>query len=134
MPSLSTKFVRASLVYLAIGFSLGALLLANKALAFYPPTWKLLPIHMEVLMMGWFVQLAAGVAFWILPRLSGPDPRGNLHFIGWAFWLVNLGIGLVILETFADLPALLLAGRLAELAGVLAFIAAAWKRVRAFGK
>ncbi len=134
MPALSARFVRASLAYLALGFTLGAALLANEALQFYPPTWRLLPIHIETLMMGWFVQLAMGVAFWILPRLPSPTPRGNLSLIWLAFGLVNLGIALVILEAITSVPALTLAGRLAELGSVLAFMAGTWQRVRGSGR
>lgn len=134
MPRLSMVFVRLSLIYLAFGFTLGAILLSNKALAFYPPTWRLLPIHIEVLMMGWFIQLAAGVAFWILPRLSGPAPRGNEKLVLISFWLVNLGIWLVIGEAIFSIPPLLLSGRLVELAGVLAFMAGSWKRVKGFAR
>lgn len=134
MPRLSTWFVRASLVYLAFGFTFGALLLANKTLAFYPTAWRLLPIHIEMLLMGWFVQLAVGVAFWILPRLSDPAPRGNQALVWLAFWLINVGIGLVAIRAIVPVPALLLLGRLAELGGVLAFVVGSWKRVKAFGK
>ncbi len=132
MPLLSTRFIRISLVYLALGFTLGAVLMANKALAFYPLTWRLLPIHIEVLLMGWFVQLAVGVAYWILPRLSGPQPRGNERLVWLSFWMVNLGIWLIIIEAIAPLQALSLAGRLVELGGVAVFILGSWKRVRSF--
>jgi heme/copper-type cytochrome/quinol oxidase subunit 1 len=133
MPRLSTWFVRASLLYLALGFSLGALLLANKALQFSPSIWKLLPVHSEVLLLGWFVQLAVGVAYWILPRIPGTNPRGNPRLVLLAFWLINFGIALVILETFVPLVGLILAGRLIQLAGVLAFVIGSWVRVKGFG-
>jgi cbb3-type cytochrome oxidase subunit 1 len=134
MPRLSSLFARISLIYLAAGFTLGALLLANKGLVFLPSIWKLLPIHIEVLLMGWFVQLAIGVAYWILPRIPGESPRGSVKLVWASFWLLNLGIGLVILEAIFSLPELVLAGRLVELAGVLAFVGASWKRVKAFGR
>jgi heme/copper-type cytochrome/quinol oxidase subunit 1 len=134
MPRLSAWFVRLSLLYLAMGFSLGALLLANKALQFSPSIWKLLAVHSEVLLLGWFVQLAAGVAYWILPRLSGTNPRGNQRLVWLAFWLINLGIALVIIEAFIPRSGLLLAGRLIQLAGVLAFVIGSWKRVKSFGR
>ena len=134
MPRLSGWFVRASLVYLAFGFTLGAILLANKALGFYTNAWRLLPIHIEMLLIGWFVQLAVGVAFWILPRLSGSAPRGNQTLVWLAFCLINVGIVLVCIEAIISLPVLLLVGRLAEFAGVLAFVTGSWRRVKAFGR
>ncbi len=132
MPRLSSLFVRLSLIYLAVGFTLGALLLVNEGLNFYPPIWKLLPIHIEMLLLGWFVQLAVGMAYWILPRVSGQSPRGNVKLAWISFWMINLGIGLVILNTILPIPILVFVGRLAELAGVLAFVSASWKRIKTF--
>jgi cbb3-type cytochrome oxidase subunit 1 len=132
MPPLSRWFVRASLIYLAIGFTVGALLLVNKGLRLYPQIWALLPIHMETLLMGWFVQLAVGVAYWILPRVSGAAPRGNMKLVQLAFWLINIGIVMIIADAFASISWLVLLGRLAEFAGVLAFVVGTWKRVKSF--
>ncbi len=132
MPALSARFIRAALIYLALGFTLGAVLLANEAFAFYPPAWKLLPVHEEMLLIGWFVQLALGVAFWILPRFSGPRPRGNQSLVWLAFWLINGGIVLVILETITAIAVLMLIGRLAEITGVVAFGITQWGRVKSF--
>jgi heme/copper-type cytochrome/quinol oxidase subunit 1 len=132
MPLLTRNFVRFSLAYLAAGFTFGALLLINKGFHISPLTWKLLPIHAEVLLMGWFVQLALGVAYWILPRLAGDEPRGSESLAWSAFWLINLGIMLAILGSLLTSPALTLAGRLAELAGVVLFVACSWRRVKPF--
>jgi heme/copper-type cytochrome/quinol oxidase subunit 1 len=132
MPQLSRNFVRLSLAYLATGFTLGALLLINKGIQISPLTWRLLPIHAEVLLMGWFIQLALGVSYWILPRLAGDEPRGSVRLAWSAFWLINLGITLVILGSLIASPSLSLAGRLAELLGVVAFVACSWRRVKPF--
>ncbi len=133
MPRLSSWFVHSSLVYLAIGFTLGAILLINKAMAINTLLWNLLPVHAEVLLIGWFIQLTIGVAYWILPRLSGKQPRGNTQLVMLAFWLINLGILLATLAALTNFQALLPVGRLMELGGVLAFMSASWKRVRTYG-
>ncbi len=132
MPRLSCWFVRASLIYLAIGFTFGALMLANEGLGFDPLLGLLLPAHMEMLLVGWLVQLAMGVAFWILPRFPQGPPRGNETLAWLAFVLLNLGIALVVIEAFLAVPWLVWAGRLGEMAGVAAFAASAWPRVRPF--
>jgi heme/copper-type cytochrome/quinol oxidase subunit 1 len=133
MPLLSRNFVRLSLVYLALGFTLGTLLLVNKGIQIDARIWRLLPIHAEMLLIGWFVQLAIGVAYWILPRLSGTAPRGAVSLAWSAFWLINLGIALVILGSLISKSALVLLGRLGELAGVVSFVTGSWKRVKTFG-
>jgi hypothetical protein len=75
VPKLTVLFVRTALCYLTVGFSLGALLLANRGVALGAPIGRLLPLHIEFLLIGWMVQLALGVAFWILPA-SAPAPSG----------------------------------------------------------
>jgi hypothetical protein len=133
MPRLSNWFIRAALIYLAAGFTLGALLLANKGIPFDAGLWQSLPAHMEFLLMGWTVQLALGVAFWILPRLGGSAPRGNERLVLLSFVLINLGIWLVAAQSLVSLQWLTLLGRTFETAGVVAFVAGAWARIKPFG-
>lgn len=132
MPRLSSWFVRAALIYLAIGFTLGALILANKGIAFAPFIWRLLPAHMEILLVGWFGELAMGVIYWILPRLGPSLSRGKESWIWLAWGLLNLGIVLVVVGSLSQLPFLILFGRVGECAAVLVFVLGSWARVRPF--
>ncbi len=133
MPRLSGWFIRAALVYLAVGFTLGAFLLANKGVPFAPGLWLVLPVHIEFLLMGWIVQLALGVAFWILPRFGQETPRGHERPVWLAFMLINLGIWMVAAGNMVGQPWLTLMGRILETAGVAAFAAHAWPRIKPFG-
>lgn len=134
MPRLSIWFIRASLLYLLLGFTFGGLLLFHKGIPFYPALWALLPSHIEFVLFGWTAQLVMGMAFWILPRLSGPQPRGN-EKLAWAgFVLVNAGIwALAASPLTPESTWLSLAGRIAEATGILAFAVAIWPRVKGFG-
>jgi len=132
MPRLSVWFIKASLLYLATGFTLGALMLINKGVRLYPLFWRLLPAHIEVLLVGWIAQLAMGMAFWILPRFQ--SSRGNVRPAWAAFWLLNSGLLLVALGALAGAPPwTMLAGRLVEVAAVVAFALNAWPRVKPIG-
>lgn len=134
MPRLSVWYIRASLLYLLIGFTFGSLLLFNKGLPLHPLIWGLLAAHIETLLFGWTVLLVMGMAFWILPRFPKPPVRGNENLAWGAFILVNLGIGCLAAGSFLQGGAwLTLAGRAAEGVGVLAFAAHAWPRVKGFG-
>ena len=132
MPRLSVWFIRASLIYLLTGFSLGAWLLANNGLNFAPSAWGLLPSHIEFLMLGWIIQLALGTAYWILPRHSKGTARGSLS-MGWAsFGLINLGV--LFSASTGLLPAAFqAAGRTLEVAGAVVFVMLLWPRVKAYG-
>ena len=133
MPRLSVYFVRASLIYLAVGFTFGGLLLANKGVLISPLIWVLLPIHIEFLFVGWLVQLAIGVAFWILPRFSQGAPRGNERWSWVAFALINIGILMVVLQSLFGAQWLMFFGQSLEIFGLVAFVIGNWKRVKPIG-
>ncbi|MEZ4614036.1 MAG: hypothetical protein R2867_00780 [Caldilineaceae bacterium] len=102
MPRLSIWLVRAALCHLFVGFTIGALLLAHKGIPFAPWLWRLLPAHMEFLLLGWTLQLAMGVAFWILPRFYTTRPRSWLVWLAWA--ALNSGVLLVALALYWPRP------------------------------
>lgn len=130
MPPLSIWFVRTSLVNLIVGLTFGALMLANKGAPFDARMWRLRPAHMEFLLVGWLIQLAMGVAFWIAPRWWEPPRRGNVTGAYAAFGLLNGGLWLVVLSTFLGLPeGWRFAGRLLEAAAAGAFLWHLWPRI-----
>jgi hypothetical protein len=133
MPRLSVYFVRASLVYLALGFTFGGLLLANKGVMFLPVIWAWLPVHIEFSFVGWMIQLAMGVAFWILPRFPTHPIRGREQWSWSAFLLLNLGIWCVVLQVAVPVEWLSLAGRVLELLGMGLFVIGNWKRIKPLG-
>jgi heme/copper-type cytochrome/quinol oxidase subunit 1 len=133
MPRLSVWFIRASLVYLAIGFSFGALLLANKGLAFGFPLDQILPVHMEFLLVGWVMQLALGIAYWILPRYVEGLPRGNETMAWLSLIFLNAGILIVAMTTAFNVDWFVLLGRGCEAVSVLSFLLVTWQRVRSSG-
>ena len=134
MPRLSVWFIRASLIYLVLGFTFGGLLLFNKGYPFYPSLWQLLPSHIEFVFLGWTVQLVLGMAFWILPRFSTPPVRGNEKLAWWAFIMINTGLLALILASLGQGNQWLsLAGKVLEAAGILVFAIHAWPRIKSFG-
>jgi cbb3-type cytochrome oxidase subunit 1 len=68
VPALSVWSIRAALLYLGTGFTLGGLMLAAPGLQLPQAVIRLRPLHTELLLVGWMVHLAFGVAYWILPR------------------------------------------------------------------
>jgi hypothetical protein len=130
MPKLSAWAVRLALLYLLAGFTAGSLILAQKGVSYYPPVWRLLPVHIEFLMIGWTINLVFGVAYWILPRYTGGS-RGGTFLPVSSIILLNLGVLLVAgYGVIGGSPWLLFAGRLLEALAVSAFAASAWRRVR----
>lgn len=135
MPALSILIIRTALVYLLAGFTLGGLLLANKAILIHPKIWQLLPVHIEMLLLGWMVQLVIGVAFWMLPRLSTAPARGNKRIVQASFLCLNCGILCVCFQSFSgEMLSVGILGRILEFIAILLFAVHAWPRIRPFGE
>jgi hypothetical protein len=131
MPVLSRWLIRAALVYLAAGFSLGALMLVFKAFAHHGWMSFLLAPHIEFLLVGWTMQLTIGVAFWILPRFEGGASRGAVGYAWLAFVLLNIGVLLVgVASGMWASDSASLAGRVAEAGAALSFGIHAWRRIK----
>jgi hypothetical protein len=93
MPRLSCWLVRASLIHLAIGALFGGLILSGKALPLVMGwAWLLLAAHIQLLVGGWLIQLALGMAYWILPRLDGTGDRGRPRAAWSCFAALNSGV------------------------------------------
>src|ERR687898_1455118 len=103
MDPVSVRLVRASLLWLVAGFTLGALMLSD---ALVPGDWRLwfAPTHGHILFVGWFLQFAVGVAYWLLPRRRsterplGYGERSALLAVG----ALNLGLVLRIVAEPAE--------------------------------
>lgn len=102
MDPVSVRLVRASLLWLVSGFTLGALMLSD---ALVPGDWRLwfAPTHGHILFVGWFLQFAVGIAYWLLPRKRTPERPFGYHepsaFA--AFGLLNAGL---LLRVLAEPP------------------------------
>ncbi|MGE5144012.1 MAG: hypothetical protein ACM3OA_11285 [Acidobacteriota bacterium] len=134
MPRVSVWLIRAALLYLGAGFTLGALLLVNKGTGVAPAVWHWLPVHFELLLVGWFVQLVMGVAYWIFPRFGMTRAARGREELAWAaFGFLNAGVWLVCLGAL-DLGSMtILLGRLSETLSAGLMAANIWARTRASG-
>ncbi len=135
MPRFSVWSIRLALVYLATGFTIGALMLSQKGVLYDASIWMLLPLHIEILLLGWTWQLIMGVGYWILPRFAKGAARGNETLAWISLGLLNLGIWLVGINPFlgnlSGTPPI--AGRLLEASSAALFIFLSWRRIRPTG-
>lgn len=82
-------FIRTSLVWFALGITLGV------AMAAYPRWVIYRPAHAHMNVVGWITMMVFGVGYQLLPRLFG----GQLHsrtLAGVHYWLANIGLLLMI--------------------------------------
>ena len=111
------------------GFALGGLLLAGKGITLPPGLWALRAVHIEMLLVGWMIQLVLGVAIWIFPRFVMHQRPTRSAVTAWlAFVLLNSGVVLVAVG-----GAFAAAGRISELAAAVSFAIHLWGRVSPAG-
>ncbi len=132
MPTLSRYFVRSALIWLAVGFTFGGLILAAKGGADTIWAWRLLPAHIMLLLLGWLVQLSMGVAYWILPRiLLHERGRSRWAWVSFGCFQVGLiGVALSGLDLWLpELRALFMPAVIVIMLGVCCFAIHAWPRI-----
>ena len=138
MDQLSSRMLRASLLWLSVGFIVGGLMLTDRAL---PGQWVLwmAPSHAHMLFVGWFLQFVVGVAYWLLPRKRTPErPLGYAERVAaLAALALNLGLICRILAEPVERTGqgtsltlgLLAISALLQVGAALTFAAQLWPRV-----
>ncbi|RIK40590.1 MAG: hypothetical protein DCC58_13655 [Chloroflexi bacterium] len=138
MDPVSVRLARTALLWLVLGAALGGLMLSD---ALVPGAWKLWfsPTHGHILFVGWFLQFAVGVGYWLLPRKRMPEcPLGYREDVALAAYaLLNAGLALrVIAEPIqrSGNPSDLLdwslaASSLLQFAAIVIFTVQLWRRI-----
>ena len=81
-------FIQASLVWLALGVTVGA------AMAAYPPWTIYRPIHMHMTLLGFVTMMIFGVAYHVIPRFAG-RPLWSKRLAGVHVWVSNAGLAVM---------------------------------------
>lgn len=141
MPQETRLFVKTSLLYLVATFLAGAAIAIYEA-AGVPirPVW--MTIHTHIGVVGWLVNLVIGIALWMLPlnRERFPQTAGRYPAAAPMLCYLLLNVGLldrIVAEAlwsyFGGTPAAIAFGAsgVLQVAGIIVFVAVAWRRVRA---
>ena len=83
-------FIRASLVWFALGITLGL------AMAIHPEWVVYRPAHAHMNVVGFITMMVFGVGYQLLPRLFG-HPLFNPRLAVAHWWLANVGLALMVL-------------------------------------
>lgn len=127
LPPPSAWMVRTALLHQVLGFGLGGLLLAG---APWPRGFvPLIEAHLLIVLIGFALQLAMGVAYSAFPRRGGS--RGDARLAWAAYALVNAGVlGALVPPAAPGGPAWRVVGQTLVLAGALVFAVAIRWRIR----
>ena len=131
MPRLSIWFIRTALVYFAAGITIGCLLLISKGAQQLSSVWSLLPTHIELVLIGWAMQLIMGVAFWMFPRHTYVPKRGNETLIWLSYGLLNGGLLLLVFAPGST--SLAFVGQIGIVFSVLLFTGSIFRRTKGWG-
>ncbi len=82
-------FIKAGLVWLALGVSLGV------GIAVHPAWLVYRPAHLHMNLLGFVTMMIYGVGYHVLPRFSG-HPLWNRRLAGWHWGFSNLGLLLMV--------------------------------------
>ena len=126
MESFVRRFIRASLIWLGIGVSLGIWMI------FDPSALAYRAAHMHANLLGFVSMMIFGVAYHIMPRFTGrplASPRAaTLHLIAANAGLALMVLGFMLRFHFAAAGAILLrTGGIAAALGVALFISNIWR-------
>jgi len=128
MPVLTVWAMRAALAWLVVGFTIGAVMLADKGLGRIGLGAGWLHVHVHALLFGFLVQTIFAVAYWMLPRFGRDRPRTPAAAAAVA--MVNLA-PLLAGGLLADAP-VHAAVALTEATAVAVFVWHAWPRIKPF--
>jgi len=154
VPTTSRIFVKASIIYLCLGATLGALMYIHRSISLGPWVNYVRVMHIQMLVVGWVTQLILGVGWWLFPPLMiglrtdaplpvrrGQTQRGSEPLFWATFACLNTGILLrVLFEPLYTWTKIDLFLFLTGVSGLFLFLAAIafvtnmWSRVRELGR
>lgn len=121
-------FLKASLVWLTLGTSLGV----SMAIV---PTWTIYrPLHLHALLLGFVAMMIFGVAYHVVPRFTGA-PLRHPRAAGAHWFIANLGLTLLLagfgmrLHSATGAIALLSIGGLLSATGAYVFAFTIWRTI-----
>lgn len=136
MPLVPRLFIRTAFAWFAIGFIWAAAITLIKVADRTELRHAFITAHAHILLVGFFMNIVMGVAFWMFPR--PPDRRMNEPLAIAAYVLLNIGLLMRISfewaqEEYQDqvYGALLGTSGVLQALGGLQFAFVIWPRVRA---
>ena len=123
-------FVKASVAWLAVGVILGM------SMAIVPAWTVYRAMHVHVMLLGFVTMFINGVAYHVVPRLSG-RPLWSIPAARWHWWLANAGLCVMVAgfwlraSGLASGTIVLSTGGTITTIGTLVFVLQGWRTVDA---
>jgi hypothetical protein len=123
--------IRAAFINLWLGFGIAMLLMLWKGQPELLSAAGWILAHVNLLLVGWMVQLAMGVAYWIFPRLPNTrTERGRYRYAYSAGLLLNIGVWGYTFAVVAGMTGLQVLALALQMAAVIAYVYHIIPRIR----
>ncbi len=130
MPRITRYFIKAAMFYFAAGLLTSFLISARTLLSLPAALANMTPTYLHMLVVGWITQLIIGIAYWMFPKFSKAEPRGDER-VGWAvFALLNVGLALRVIGEPLNIGWMLPLSSLMQFFAIWMFIIVVWPRVK----
>ncbi|NLE52727.1 MAG: cbb3-type cytochrome c oxidase subunit I [Chloroflexi bacterium] len=137
MPTLARWYIKAALIYFVLALLAGVIVQARTVIDLPSRLAVLRPVYIHLLTVGWITQLIIGVGYWMFPKFSRDNPRGNERLAWATFILLNLGLALrvisepqVSVRATPDLSWMLALSAVMQLVAGWLFVINTWARIK----
>lgn len=140
MHSLVRRYIKTSIVFLAVGLLIGAAMIVARELWGWYPRPYVVSAHTHAILVGFVMMMILGVALWLFPRPEKTDTRYRPALAEAAYWMLTLSTAARIAGELARaldgalwLRVVVALAGLTQVTGILLFFGTMWSRIRAVG-
>lgn len=138
--SLVRRFIKTAIAFLVLGLAIGTRTLIRREVYQRSPNPFEVSAHTHAILVGFVMMMILGVALWLFPRAERGDQRYDPRLAGAAYWLLTIGTAARVAAELArgssaapSLRLTVVAGGLAQFAGIVLFFFTMWPRIRSAG-
>ena len=140
MHSLVRRYIKTAIAFLALGLAIGTRILIRREIFLRPSNPYEVSAHTHAILVGFVMMMILGVALWLFPRAERGEQRYDPRLAAAAYWLLTIGTAGRIASELARaystalwLRSTVVAGGLAQFAGIALFFFTMWPRIRSAG-
>jgi cbb3-type cytochrome oxidase subunit 1 len=138
--SLVRRFIKTAIAFLVLGLAIGTRTLIRREVYLRAPNPFEVSAHTHAILVGFVMMMILGVALWLFPRAERGEQRYDPRLAAAAYWLLTIGTAARVASELARassaapwLRLIVVAGGLAQFAGIVLFFFTMWPRIRSAG-
>lgn len=140
MHSLVRRYIKTAIAFLVLGLAIGTRTLLRREVFLVSANPYEVSAHTHAILVGFVMMMILGVALWLFPRAERGEQRYDPRLAAAAYWLIAIGTAARMASELAReysaslwLRSTIVAGGLAQFAGIALFFFTMWPRIRSAG-